>query len=144
MAIAETHSVNFSSFFIVIEMASSHPPPIVDDNTGTDPSSPIATGKVNQPGARSSGSADFDPYSNREYEAAVVGNCQDHPDVDSIKYEYLDHTADVQIHTWGRTTSEAFEQAAVAMFAYMTEIDKVGLQNCCPGHFHVIVVVSPT
>ncbi|CAG2165998.1 unnamed protein product [Oppiella nova] len=41
------------------------------------------------------------------------------------QYEYLDHTADVQIHAWGTSLAEAMEQSAVAMFAYMTEIQTV-------------------
>ncbi|XP_054271679.1 protein archease-like [Macrosteles quadrilineatus] len=41
------------------------------------------------------------------------------------KYEYLDHTADVQIHAWGDSLPEAFEQCANAMFGYMTEIEYV-------------------
>eukprot|EP00286_Rhodomonas_abbreviata_P029790 CAMPEP_0181292630 /NCGR_PEP_ID=MMETSP1101-20121128/2615_1 /TAXON_ID=46948 /ORGANISM="Rhodomonas abbreviata, Strain Caron Lab Isolate" /LENGTH=220 /DNA_ID=CAMNT_0023397125 /DNA_START=316 /DNA_END=978 /DNA_ORIENTATION=- len=41
------------------------------------------------------------------------------------KYEYLDHTADVQFHSWGDNMEEAFEQAVVCMFSYITEIDTV-------------------
>jgi len=46
------------------------------------------------------------------------------------KYEYLDHTSDVQIHAWGETLEEAFEQCAMGMFAYMTDIDSVDNIMC--------------
>ncbi|XP_055384385.1 protein archease-like [Condylostylus longicornis] len=46
------------------------------------------------------------------------------------KYEYLDHTADVQLHAWGDTLKEAFEQCGMAMFAYMTDLRYVTIRNC--------------
>ena len=44
-----------------------------------------------------------------------------------VKYEYLDHPADVQLHSWGDTLEESFEQVAMAMFAYITDMDHVEL-----------------
>lgn len=41
------------------------------------------------------------------------------------KYEFLDHTADVQIHAWGNDLKETFENAAIAMTAYITDIKAI-------------------
>ncbi|XP_049283224.1 protein archease-like [Anopheles funestus] len=48
----------------------------------------------------------------------------------AVKYEYLDHTADVQLHAWGETLKEAFEQCGMAMFGYMTELPTVEIKKC--------------
>ncbi|KAF7387177.1 hypothetical protein HZH68_012854 [Vespula germanica] len=46
-----------------------------------------------------------------------------------VKYEYLDHTADVQLHAWGESLEEAFEQCAIAMYGYMTDLRRVEITD---------------
>ena len=53
------------------------------------------------------------------------------------KYEYLDHTADVQVHAWGASMEEAFENVAIGMFGYMTDMDKVEIQEGCVQEIQV-------
>ena len=43
----------------------------------------------------------------------------------TVKHEYLDHTADVQIHSWGATLEEAFEQQVVGVMGLITELATV-------------------
>ena len=44
-------------------------------------------------------------------------------------FEYLDNTADIQIHSWGKTFPEALEQATIAMFGYMTPIEGIQINK---------------
>ncbi|CAG5115629.1 unnamed protein product [Candidula unifasciata] len=56
------------------------------------------------------------------------------PQIPEVKYEYLDHTADVHLHAvlddfWGSDLKESFEQVATAMFNYMTtDYDRVEMK----------------
>jgi SHS2 domain-containing protein len=44
---------------------------------------------------------------------------------EDARYRLLEHTADAYIAAYGKDLAEAFENAAVAMFDVMTEIDQV-------------------
>lgn len=48
-------------------------------------------------------------------------------------YEYLDHTADVQLHAWGSTLEEAFGHVAECMFNYMTDLSVVEVDFTDPA-----------
>jgi SHS2 domain-containing protein len=47
----------------------------------------------------------------------------------SGRFKFLEHTADAYIAAYGRTLSEAFENAGLAVFEVMTDLDKVNPRN---------------
>lgn len=40
-------------------------------------------------------------------------------------FEYLDHTADVELHVWGESLKRAFETVVPCMINYMTELESI-------------------
>jgi len=52
-------------------------------------------------------------------------------------YEYLDHTADVQCHSWGPTLELAFAHMAPCMFNYMTDLTDITEDPACVEEFTV-------
>merc|ERR1712113_472819 len=45
--------------------------------------------------------------------------------LDLRQFMYHDHTADIIVHSWGKSREEAFGQLIVGMFNYMTDVDNV-------------------
>ncbi|CRG95793.1 protein archease, putative [Plasmodium gallinaceum] len=43
----------------------------------------------------------------------------------TYKYEYLDHTADVILHSYGNNLTECFESICISMFNYMCNLNNV-------------------
>ncbi|CRH03863.1 protein archease, putative [Plasmodium relictum] len=43
----------------------------------------------------------------------------------TYKYEYLDHTADVILHSYGNNLTECFESVCISMFNYMCNLNDV-------------------
>ena len=52
-------------------------------------------------------------------------------------FEYLDHTADVQIHSWGSSLEDSFTEAGYALVDYMT--DREGI---LPKHSYTISITA--
>ncbi|KAK9832631.1 hypothetical protein WJX81_005651 [Elliptochloris bilobata] len=63
-----------------------------------------------------------------EYRSEAEKGCQ---------YEYLDHTADIQLHAWGASLEEAFQNVALAMFNYMTPLEGIAVDESLTREFTV-------
>lgn len=102
---------------------SGQPPAI--DSAATCNTAP--TGKRPRPESREAPdqAAKYTTIDVSEYRSGAVG---------AYNFEYLDHTADVQLHAWGASLEEAFEQAALAMFNYMTPLGQIQVGQ------HIIIV----
>ena len=48
---------------------------------------------------------------------------------DDSGYEYLNHTADIQLHAWGQSLSSALENLVLSMFGYMTSLENVEIDE---------------
>ncbi|CXI51614.1 protein archease, putative [Plasmodium berghei] len=46
----------------------------------------------------------------------------------NYKYEYLDHTADIILHSYGNNLKEAFEAVCISLFNYMCDLKNVELK----------------
>ncbi len=44
-------------------------------------------------------------------------------------FEHLDHTADIQIHSWGNNLAEAFCNQILGMFEYMVPLERIQIKN---------------
>jgi len=49
-------------------------------------------------------------------------------------FEYLDHTADVQLHAWDKDMKGALELLVISMFGYMTSLETVGIDTELSQH----------
>lgn len=56
-----------------------------------------------------------------------VGNLMPTEAEERRQFEYMDHTADVILHSWGTNLKEAIAQVCVCFFSYMTDLDRLGL-----------------
>ena len=44
-------------------------------------------------------------------------------------FEHLDHTADIQIHSWGGNMKEAFTNQILGMFEYMVPLERINVKS---------------
>ncbi|KJH42465.1 hypothetical protein DICVIV_11547 [Dictyocaulus viviparus] len=65
------------------------------------------------------------PSKNGDDEVSIAGPSMELEPTSALGYRYLEHPADIQVHAWGPNLTSAIEQAVVATYGYMTELESV-------------------
>ena len=52
---------------------------------------------------------------------------QEQPPSLTYQFDHLDHTADLQIHSWGDNFADTLASAVYGLFSYITDISKVSI-----------------
>lgn len=61
-------------------------------------------------------------------EPETASNAQEETSVERC-FEHLDHTADIQIHSWGEKLDQAFINAALGMIDYMVPLERISIKK---------------
>jgi SHS2 domain-containing protein len=59
----------------------------------------------------------------------IISSTKERKNIDDEGFEYLDHTADIQLHAWGKTLSSCLVYIIQCMFNYMTNLDVVQIND---------------
>jgi SHS2 domain-containing protein len=93
---------------------------------------PSALSSSSSSSSSASAASGDDPVASTTMDVVVEVNHDEikaRPVADNVRWRYLPHTADIQLHSWGATLKEAFEGQIISMINYVTDLRYVDIKE---------------